>query len=176
MRKQRLLLVDDNAIFARVLANALEEQGYAVECALECEEALRCIRQRPPQCALLDLNLDGASGMGLIRPLRTANQSCRIVMLTGYASIATAVDAVKLGADHYLAKPVAVPDIVRALNGEGVLDKDAAADSPLSVRKLQWEHIQRVLAENHGSISAAARALRMHRRTLQRKLARQPPE
>jgi two-component system response regulator RegA len=176
MGKRRLLLVDDNEVFYRVLAEALEAQGFTVDCALQYEDALHRIQQYPPEYALLDLNLKGPSGLGLIQPLRALNRTCRIVMLTGYASIATAVDAVKLGANHYLAKPVAVPEIVRALNGEGMLPKDAAPDSPLSVRKLQWEHIHRVLAEHGGGISAAARALRMHRRTLQRKLARQPPE
>ena len=99
---------------------------------------------------------------------------CRIVVLTGYASIATAVDAVKLGAIQYLAKPAEVDAIIKALRADDVIIGEHVPDAPMSVDRLEWEHIQRVLAENDGNISATARALQMHRRTLQRKLARPP--
>lgn len=122
---------------------------------------------------VLDLNLAGESGLKLIAPLLGINPNARILVLTGYASIASAVNAVKLGAIQYLAKPADVEAIVNALQAEGVVD-DGIESRPLSVDQLEWEHTQRVLAEHGGNISATARALNMHRRTLQRKLARPP--
>jgi two-component system response regulator RegA len=135
---------------------------------LEGEGGLR------PDFAILDLNLGGSSGLRLIGAVRQSNPECRIVVLTGYASISTAVDAIKLGADQYLAKPIEVDAIVRALTDEQVPDDGDAGEGTLSVSRLEWEHIQRVLADNSGNISATARALKMHRRTLQRKLGKRP--
>jgi two-component system response regulator RegA len=175
MQTQRLILVDDNPIFVRVLADALERRGYEVDRVLDHEDARRCIRRWAPAYAVLDLNLNGASGLGLIRPLKDANPSCRVVVLTAYASIATAVDAIKLGADQYLAKPVAVGELIAVLGGEEASGPADLPADPMSVRELQWEHIHQVLAEQGGNVSAAARMLQMHRRTLQRKLARHPP-
>jgi two-component system response regulator RegA len=172
-----LLLVDDDAVFARVLGRALSARGFDVHTAASIGDAtarLGSSQGLRPDFAILDLNLDGSSGLKLIGAVRQANPACRIVLLTGYASISTAVDAIKLGADQYLAKPIEVDAIVRALVDEQVPDPDRAADSTLSVSRLEWEHIQRVLAENDGNISATARALKMHRRTLQRKLAKRP--
>jgi two-component system response regulator RegA len=124
---------------------------------------------------VLDLNLNGSSGLALIPQLLAINADCRIVVLTGYASIATAVDAIKLGAVQYLAKPVEIEAILAAFETDDVPDLETAApDEPLSVDRLEWEHIQRVLNENDGNISATARALKMHRRTLQRKLSKRP--
>jgi two-component system response regulator RegA len=172
-----LLLVDDDAVFARVLARALNARGFTVRTAPSLEEATAQLAADggfAPDFAILDLNLAGSSGLKLIGALRQASPECRIVVLTGYASISTAVDAIKLGADQYLAKPIEVDAIVRALTDAQTPDQDDAGDNTLSVSRLEWEHIQRVLAENSGNISATARALKMHRRTLQRKLTKRP--
>lgn len=171
-----LLLVDDDAVFVRVLARALSARHFEVHVAATIgatEELLErggCV----PEFAVLDLNLGSASGLRLIGIVRHAVPDCRILILTGYASIATAIDAIKLGADEYLAKPADVDTIVHALLGEREPDVDAIPQATPSVSRLEWEHIQRVLAECGGNVSAAARALKMHRRTLQRKLAKRP--
>jgi len=170
-----LLLVDDDAVFARVLGRALTAPGCTVHAAASCGGATAWLDSdtaSPPDFTVLDLNLGGGSGLKLIGPLRKANSACRIVVLTGYASISTAIDAIKLGADHYLAKPVEVDAIVRALLETPAPQDEDAGESPLSVPRLEWEHIQRVLAENSGNVSATSRALKMHRRTLQRKLTK----
>jgi two-component system response regulator RegA len=173
---ESVLVIDDDETFNTVLARALKRRGYAVRCATDAATALTEAQQAPPDAVVLDLNLGSSSGLQLIRPLLTAAPHCRIVVLTGYASIATAVEAVKLGAVQYLAKPVEVDAIVAAFAPEAAApDATAAAPSePLSVSRLEWEHIQRVLREHDGNISATARALKMHRRTLQRKLAKRP--
>ena len=170
-----LLLVDDDDAFRRVLARALERRGYAVNVAANVESALAKAQVQPPECAVIDLRMPGASGLVLIEKLIELDPNTRIVMLTGYASIATAVEAIKLGAIHYLAKPCDADQVVAALHRGGAGDSAIAlASSPLSVDRLEWEHIQRVLRENQGNISATARALKMHRRTLQRKLGKRP--
>ena len=176
-RRCELLLVDDDAVFAKVLARALSARGFTVRAAPSLDEAMAQLASDggfAPDFAILDLNLAGSSGLKLIGALRQASPECRIVVLTGYASISTAVDAIKLGADQYLAKPTEVDAIVRALTDAQTPDQGDAGDSTLSVSRLEWEHIQRVLAENGGNISATARALKMHRRTLQRKLTKRP--
>ena len=169
-----LLVVDDDPAFNKVLARALGQRGFDTYGATDGEAALELARDHEPEFVVLDLNIGGESGLKLIRPLLEASPGARILVLTGYASIATAVDAVKLGAVQYLAKPADIDSIIRALRAEGVRPEDHAPGAPLSVDRLEWEHIQRVLAEHHGNISATARALQMHRRTLQRKLARPP--
>lgn len=170
-----LLLVDDDAALTRVLARALGARGFSVQGA---DSAAACTALLAsgyvPDFALLDLNLAGASGLKVIETLKRSNAQCSIVVLTGYASISTAVDAIKLGAHQYLAKPVDVEAIVRALLQDEQPDTDAAPEETLSVPRLEWEHIQRVLADNGGNVSATARALKMHRRTLQRKLGKRP--
>ncbi len=171
-----LLVVDDDEAFNRVLSRALGQRGYAVFSARTTDEALALARAHEPEYIVLDLNIGGESGLRLIRPLLEVNPDARILVLTGYASITTAVDAVKLGATQYLAKPADVASILHALTtGEGQ-DSGAAPDTPMSVSRLEWEHLQRVLAEHGGNISATARALKMHRRTLQRKLAKKPAQ
>ena len=169
-----LLVVDDDPAFNKVLARALGQRGFDTYGATDGEAALELARDHEPEFVVLDLNIGGESGLKLIRPLLDASPGARILVLTGYASIATAVDAVKLGAIQYLAKPADVDSIVRALRAEEVVLEDHVPDAPMSVDRLEWEHIQRVLAEHEGNISATARALQMHRRTLQRKLARPP--
>ncbi|MBL0283493.1 MAG: response regulator transcription factor [Zoogloea sp.] len=169
-----ILVIDDDPAFNRVLTRALGQRGFTVFGAADPENALELARQHEPEYVVLDLNIGGSSGLRLIKPLLAANPDCRILVLTGYASIATTVDAIKLGATQYLAKPADVDAILKALSATDVLIDDEVAASPMSVDRLEWEHIQRVLAENDGNISATARALKMHRRTLQRKLAKRP--
>lgn len=174
-----ILVVDDDETFNMVLRRALGRRGFEVRGAHEADDALVQARRRPPDAAVLDLNLGSSSGLNLIRPLLDIAPACRIVVLTGYASIATAVEAIKLGATQYFAKPVEVEAIVAAFETPVAAEPGAEAETelpgdPLSVSRLEWEHIQRVLHEYDGNISATARALKMHRRTLQRKLAKRP--
>ncbi len=168
----RLLLVDDDRAFARVLARSLARRGFEVGVAHEAEQAL-ALADEDMAGAIVDLQLGNASGLALIPALRACNPRMRILMLTGYAGIETAVAAIKLGADHYLAKPTTADDIV-ALMGGGTPAQQAEprCASPMPLKRLQSEHIRRILSEHGGNISGAARALKMHRRTLQRKLAR----
>lgn len=174
-----LLLIEDDEVFSMVLARWLERRGYRVRVARTVTQAHALMRQEPPLRAVLDLNLLGENGLQLIRPLLEAAPDCRIVVLTGYASIATAVRAIKLGAQEYLAKPVDPAAVMRALEHEDPEGPDEAGadapDVPLSVDQVEWEHIQRVLTEHAGNITATARALNMHRRTLQRKLSKHAP-
>jgi two-component system, response regulator RegA len=169
-----LLVVDDDAVFNRVLSRALAQRGFRVCSAHGQAEALQLADANEPEFVVLDLNLDGESGLKLIAPLLGINPNARILVLTGFASIATAVTAVKLGAVQYLAKPADVDAIVKALQADELVLEQDVDSQPLSVDQVEWEHIQRVLAEHEGNISATARALKMHRRTLQRKLARPP--
>jgi len=176
-RTPGLLLVDDDEVFCQVLSRALERRGYAVHCAHDVERALTLLGALPggaPACAVVDLQMPGGSGLALIPSLIEANPQMRIVVLTGYASIATAVEAIKLGATHYLAKPADADEIVAAFGRDGGSPGVSPAQRPMSVQRLAWEHIQKVLAECDGNISEAARRLKMHRRTLQRKLRKRP--
>jgi two-component system response regulator RegA len=171
---RQVLVIDDDRILNAVLARALMRRGFAVASAHSADEARVLARSLRPPLAVLDLNLAGTSGLTLITPMLAENPKCRIVVLTGYASIATAVEAIKLGAAHYLAKPTDVNAIVAAFDVAGSAATVVAPSEPLSVDRLEWEHIQRILNEHHGNISATARALKMHRRTLQRKLSKRP--
>lgn len=169
-----LLLVDDDATFCGVLSRALTKRGYDVTVAHDVDSAVSIAEASPPEYAVVDLKMPGSSGLVLVQALKKLDMETRIVVLTGYASITTAVEAIKLGAIHYLAKPADADEIVQALDkGEGDALMPISAD-PLSVNRLEWEHIQKVLADNDGNISATARALKMHRRTLQRKLMKKP--
>ena len=174
----RLLLVEDDEVFARVISRALSQRCYAVSHAGDSGTSLTLIQSNRFDAAILDLNLGGETSLSLIEPLRKSNQHMKILILTGYASIATAVEAIKLGADNYLAKPADTEEILNALSKTRSTEKistiDAAKLEPMSVRRLEWEHIQKVLKENDGNISATARQLKMHRRTLQRKLQKRP--
>ena len=173
-RSEMLLLVDDYEVFRQVLTRALEKRGFAVQCAENVDAALQIIQKEIPQYAVVDLKMPGQSGLVLVSQLKQLNSDMRIVMLTGFASVATAVEAIKLGATHYLAKPADADEIVAAF-GRDAGDVEISPEvEPMSVPRLEWEHIQRVLAENDGNISAAARSLNMHRRTLQRKLSKNP--
>lgn len=168
-----LLLVDDDDTFRGVLKRALGKRGYAVSDANSVESALPLAEENPPEFAVIDLKMNGASGLVLVQRLHELDPNTRIVMLTGYASIATAVEAIKLGATQYLSKPANADEIVAAFGHHA--DADRAIDArPASIDRLEWEHINRVLQEQHGNISATARVLNMHRRTLQRKLNKNP--
>ncbi|MGN6740165.1 response regulator transcription factor [Dyella sp.] len=174
-----LLIIDDDATFGRVLARALGSRGFEVIHAANADEARALTRRHQPRYCVLDLKLGEENGLRLIPDLHRLVPDMRILLLTGYASIATAVEAIKRGAHDYLAKPVDADAVVRALvDGDGphadddeVLD---APEAPLALRRLEWEHIHRVLTECDGNISETARRLGMHRRTLQRKLSKHP--
>jgi two-component system response regulator RegA len=169
-----LLLVDDDPVFCDVLRRSFERRGMEVEVAHDVPEAEHRAQARPPKYVTLDLRMPGPSGLALIERLLALNPSVRIVMLTGFASIATAVEAIKLGAIQYLTKPTDAAQILDALHQDEGNAEVEVAQQPLSVNRLEWEHIQKVLAECDGNVSAAARALGMHRRTLQRKLGKRP--
>ena len=168
-----LLLVDDDVVFCQVLCRALEKRDYNVSVAHSVEQALPLVMASPPEYAVVDLKMDGSSGLTLVQALHELDPATRIVVLTGYASIATAVEAIKLGATQYLAKPANADEIVAAFGH--LPSPDLHFDARVTtVDRLEWEHINRVLHEHEGNISATARALNMHRRTLQRKLAKRP--
>ncbi|MGN6327523.1 response regulator transcription factor [Rhodanobacter caeni] len=173
-----LLLVDDDATFVRVLARALGSRGFEVITATSFDEARALARRHHPRYCVLDLKLGEDNGLRLIPELHTLVPDIRVLLLTGYASIATAVEAIKRGAHDYLAKPVDADAVVRALlDGDAESDDSELPDAPeqpLALRRLEWEHIQRVLTECDGNISETARRLGMHRRTLQRKLSKHP--
>jgi len=168
------LIVDDDAVFAETLARSLARRGQTARTANDGPQALALCRQQPPRRIILDLKLEQASGLHLIGDLRQAAPDCRIVVLTGYSSIPTTVEAIKLGAVDYLCKPASLDDIISAFERDQGNPAVSLPASPHSVDRLEWEHIQRVLAEHDGNISATARALGMHRRTLQRKLQKRP--
>ncbi|MEW5755828.1 MAG: response regulator transcription factor [Pseudomonadota bacterium] len=172
--KPTLLLVDDDEVFAQVLAKAMQKRGFEVTCAHNVEEGLACANQAGPEYAVIDLRMPGPSGLTLVKALKELDPHTRIVMLTGYASINTAVEAIKLGATHYLAKPVDADEVLAALHKDAGDPDIAVSPNPMSVNRLEWEHIQKVLAECDGNVSEAARRLNMHRRTLQRKLQKRP--
>ncbi|MDP2784166.1 MAG: response regulator transcription factor [Sulfurimicrobium sp.] len=169
-----LLLVDDDKTFSRVMARALVKRGFRVIQARDVDSAMMLAEADPPDYAVVDLKLPVHSGLELIKYLKESGGNTRIVMLTGFASIATAVGAIRLGATHYLAKPADADEIVAALHRDGGDANVSVAPLPISVDRLKWEHIQKVLAENENNISATARSLNMHRRTLQRRLAKHP--
>jgi len=168
-----LLLVDDDDTFRSVLKRALEKRGYTVTAADSVESALPLAEANPPEYAVIDLKMQGASGLTLVQRLHELDPNTRIVMLTGYASIATAVEAIKLGATQYLSKPANADEIVAAFGHQASPDTLFDAQ-PATIERLEWEHINRVLQEQNGNITATARLLNMHRRTLQRKLNKKP--
>lgn len=174
----RMLLIDDDAAFCAVLARRLQREGIACDIAHDAASALRLLDAMPhdarPRRILLDLRLGADNGLALIQALQDRCADARIVLATGYASIATAVDAMRRGAWHYLPKPF---DLDSLLRGFGDVPEAAPADiaeAPPTLRRQGWEHVQRVLAECEGNVSAAARVLGVDRRTLQRRLAKRP--
>ncbi|MBV1914572.1 MAG: response regulator transcription factor [Pseudomonadales bacterium] len=168
------MVVDDDEVFRQVLVKAFLNRGYLSECAADSDSALELAVQFKPEYAVVDLIMPGDSGLVLVQALRRLDPQMKILMLTGYASISTAVEAVKLGATNYLPKPADADEILAALDKTSADAGMELEQKPLSPRRLEWEYINKVLAENGGNVSATARALNMHRRTLQRKLAKHP--
>jgi len=172
--KARMLIIDDDEIYCEVLKGAFKKRGFDTVTACNEEQAVKQIDNFKPEYAVVDLRLEQSSGLHLIKRLKEKNENTNVVMLTGYASIATAVEAVKLGAIQYITKPANADEILAAFSMEGANSDVALAEQPLSVKRLEWEHLQKTLMECDGNISEAARQLNMHRRTLQRKLAKRP--
>ena len=172
--KPSLLIVEDDAAFARTLARSFERRGYAVQHASSHDEVKALLAGSSPEFAVVDLKLNGeASGLACVQTLKAHNAGMLIVVLTGFASIATAVEAVKLGACHYLAKPSNTDDIEAAFTRAAGNIEVALTSRPTSIKTLEWERIHETLAETGFNISETARRLGMHRRTLARKLGKQ---
>jgi two-component system, response regulator RegA len=169
----KLLVVDDDEPFRARLARSLRARGLEVGEAASCSDAPRIARELKPDRALIDLRMEDGSGLDVLTVLRREHPSLVCIVLTGYGSIATALEAVRRGAFDYLTKPVDADDVLRAFEPSGE-DEEADASVP-SLQRVEWEHIQRVLADCDGNVSKAARLLGLHRRTLQRKLASRPP-
>lgn len=174
---QSILLVDDDEVFRRRLARAFEERGYDVRTAGSYDEAVVSARKDSPEFAVVDLRMPGRTGLELVCTLKEIDPATKTVVLTGYGSIANAIDAIRLGATYYLSKPADADDIVAAFaRGQAppLSPPDAEYQAP-SLARAEWEHINRVLSDCGGNISEAARRLGIHRRSLQRKLQKYPP-
>jgi two-component system response regulator RegA len=169
-----LLVVDDDATFRTRLAQALRGRGLEVTTAGGYDEAIAAAQQETPELALVDLRLPTRSGLDVVRTLRELDATTIIIVLTGYGSIATAVESVKLGATAYLTKPVDADQIVAAFDGGAASSTGQVGYAVPSLARVEWEHIQRVLADCGGNLSQAARLLGIHRRSLQRKLSKDP--
>jgi two-component system response regulator RegA len=165
-----LLIVDDDTAFRERLVRAMRDRGYEAIGVADHPSAIEAARGETPELAVVDLRLPGESGLAVVRDLKALDSSTVVVVLTGYGSIATAVESVKLGAATYLTKPADADQIVAAFEGTQPAD-DAQAPS---LARVEWEHIQRILSDCGGNISQAARILGIHRRSLQRKLAKRP--
>ena len=170
-----LLVVDDDRLFCERLARALSSRGFTARTALSVAEAIAAIETAPPAFAVIDLRLGDGSGLDVMRALKAKRADARGVILTGYGAIATAVMAVKLGAFDYMAKPANADDVVQALMA-GRLDRPHDHDPPMSADRVRWEHIQRIFEACERNVSETARQLNMHRRTLQRILAKRAPK
>ena len=168
-----LLIVDDNDPMRERLARAFDDRGFDVRTAIDYEDALRVARKDSPEMAVIDMRMPGGNGMDLLRELLRLDPNTKVVVLTGYGSIATAVDAIKLGAVNYLQKPADADEILAAFDPDA---KDKPVAPVPSLARVEWEHIHRVLTECEDNISEAARRLGIHRRSLQRKLKKRAPE
>jgi two-component system response regulator RegA len=167
-----LLIVDDDDRFRARLMQAFRERGFEVRGAADYAEAVGSARVESPELALVDLRLPGGSGLDLVRELKALDATTNVVVLTGYGSIATALESVRAGATTYLTKPVDADQIVAAFDGPA--PQSGRPQSVPSLARVEWEHIQRVLADCDGNVSQAARLLGIHRRSLQRKLSKFP--
>jgi two-component system response regulator RegA len=170
-----LLIVDDDKAFLQRLARAMEARGFVVEAAGSVEEGLASLKRCPPAFAVVDMRLDDGNGIDVIAALKEVRPESRAVVLTGYGNIATAVTAVKIGAVDYLAKPADADDVYNALTASPN-DKPQPPENPMSADRVRWEHIQRVYELCNRNVSETARRLNMHRRTLQRILAKRAPK
>ena len=171
---EHLLIVDDDPTFTEIMRRSFEKRGFTVSIALDEKQALASAKAHLFHKVILDLKLEYTSGLQLIEELKKEHPNIDIIILTGYSSISTAVEAIKLGAINYLCKPATIDEILSAFNKLSGDPQTAIATKPLPVDRIEWEHIQKILLENDGNISATARALGMHRRTLQRKLQKRP--
>jgi two-component system response regulator RegA len=173
---QSVLIVEDDPVLRGRLARALRERGYEAREATDGDDALRQARDETPEYVVVDLRMPGISGLEVVRGIRALDPTTAVVVLTGYGSIATAVEAVRLGAAHYLTKPADVDDIVAAFGrADSPTGGAAPEERPVpSLARVEWEHINRVLSDCGGNVSKAARLLGLHRRSLQRKLAKYP--
>lgn len=167
-----ILLVDDDETLRRRLAMAMTARGYASIEAATGSGALSLVARASVDFAVIDLRLPDMSGLEVVRGIKAASPATRVVVLTGYGSIATAIAALRIGASDYLSKPVDADDVSRAL--VGATERDAPVQDPPSLARVEWEHINRVLMDCDGNVTATARALNIHRRSLQRKLAKFP--
>jgi two-component system response regulator RegA len=174
---KKLLIVEDDIIFANTLKRRLTKHGFDCVHAETNSDALLACHRHKPDYVLLDMKLSQETTLNIITPIRQLRPNSRIILLTGFASITTAVDAIKLGADDYLTKPLDTQTLLAALNESKACEvfTDTEVDGgTLSTEQVEWQHIQQVLKANEGNISATARQLSMHRRTLQRKLQKSP--
>jgi len=176
--KPSLLLVDDSYAFRERLARAFRERGFPVRTAADFDEAISLASEESPEMAVVDLRMPGRSGPELVRELKEMDPSTRVLVLTGFGSIPTAVDAIRLGAANYLSKPADADDILAAFaRGKVSASESVATDHDVpSLARAEWEHIHRVMADCNGNISEAARRLGIHRRSLQRKLRKLAPD
>ncbi len=170
-----LLLVDDDEAFVKRLAKAMEKRGFVPETAGSVAAGRAIAIARPPAYAVVDLRLEDGNGLDVVEVLRDRRPDCRIVVLTGYGAIATAVAAVKIGANDYLSKPADANDVTNALLAKGEA-LPQPPENPMSADRVRWEHIQRVYEMCDRNVSETARRLSMHRRTLQRILAKRSPK
>ncbi len=175
-QENTLLIVDDDRAFLARLARAMETRGFQVEAAASVEEGLSALKRRPPAFAVVDMRLEDGNGLDVIAALKGIRPDARAVVLTGYGNIATAVTAVKLGAVDYLAKPADADDVYNALVASTTTAKAPPPENPMSADRVRWEHIQRVYELCNRNVSETARRLNMHRRTLQRILAKRAPK
>ncbi|MEL6751349.1 MAG: ActR/PrrA/RegA family redox response regulator transcription factor [Pseudomonadota bacterium] len=169
-----LLLMDDDRPFLQRLSRAMESKGFLVTQAGSVAEGMEAVKEEAPDYAVVDMRLEDGNGLDVVEKLRKNSEDTKVVVLTGYGNIATAVTAVKLGAIDYLAKPADADDVYQALMQEGD-DKAAPPENPMSADRVRWEHIQRVYELCDRNVSETARRLDMHRRTLQRILAKRAP-
>jgi len=170
------LVVDDDDIFRTRLCRAFASRGWETVAASEGVKALEIAQQSSPDLAVVDLRLPGMSGLEIVERLRHLDETICIIMLTGYGSIATALTATKLGANHYLGKPADADQILSVYLGVTRDSAEAATGSVPSLARVEWEHIQRILSDCGGNVSHAAKLLGLHRRSLQRKLGKYPPQ
>jgi two-component system response regulator RegA len=171
------LVVDDDEVFRNRLCRALAERNWEAEGAADGEEALNVARERSPDLVLVDLRMPGKGGLDVVQELRSIDSSMTIIVLTGYGSIPTAISAMKKGADHYLSKPADADQILAVYDTKGSAASGApeVPETVPTLARVEWEHMQRVISDCNGNISLAARLLGIHRRSLQRKLAKYPP-
>lgn len=174
----KILLVDDEDLFRHRLEKAFSRRGFTVFTAPGYDKAVEIIKAENPEMAVIDLKMPGKNGLELLCELKNINSEIKVVVLTGYGSIATATEAVKNGALNYLAKPVDADDILKAFSMESGLEMGLSGEefTPPTLARVEWEHINRVLADCDNNISAAASKLGLHRRTLQRKLYKYAPK